>query len=263
MIAATLLLAVGLGDLARGARSVAVGWVLAVLAWGAVLALALSAGAQPLAAVLAIAVAVGWSIAAEGGSGIRSTPLPAVAVLVVATGAAVVADGALGPAPSTPIGDGLAAAFGGLPAAEVLLVAGASAVLLRTANLVVRATLVQAVDRRATPVATRAGTASGWRVRLGGRTVGSIEGVVPPATPSRLRGGRIIGPLERGFVVVLALIGAWPALAALVAAKGIVRFPEINRDRASGSKAEEFLIGSLASWAVAGGVAALLALRLL
>ncbi|MHA7245765.1 hypothetical protein ACX80C_02985 [Arthrobacter tecti] len=34
----------------------------------------------------------------------------------------------------------------------------------------------------------------------------------------------------------------------LSAAKGLVRFPEISEDRGSGSKAEEFLVGSLASW---------------
>ena len=65
-------------------------------------------------------------------------------------------------------------------------------------------------------------------------------------------GGRIIGPLERLLIVFLALAGAPTLIAALLAAKGIVRFPEISADRGTGSKAEEFLIGSLTSWGLAG-----------
>ncbi|MGV8882374.1 MAG: hypothetical protein ACOH19_09475 [Rhodoglobus sp.] len=66
-----------------------------------------------------------------------------------------------------------------------------------------------------------------------------------------LRGGRVIGPLERVLLVFLALTGAYPVIAALIAAKGIVRFPEISTDRGSGSKAEEFLVGSFTSWFIA------------
>jgi len=36
-----------------------------------------------------------------------------------------------------------------------------------------------------------------------------------------------------------------------------VRFPEISRDSAGGSKAEYFLVGSLVSWAVAIALAGL------
>lgn len=76
---------------------------------------------------------------------------------------------------------------------------------------------------------------------------------------SRLKGGRVIGPLERIFIMVLTVVGAYHVVAALMAAKGIVRFPEISaeakRDAPAemGSKAEEFLVGSLASWGLAGG----------
>lgn len=52
--------------------------------------------------------------------------------------------------------------------------------------------------------------------------------------------------------MLLALVGAPVLIAALIAAKGIVRYPEISADRGAGSKAEEFLIGSLTSWALAG-----------
>ena len=59
--------------------------------------------------------------------------------------------------------------------------------------------------------------------------------------------------------MVLAVVGAYHVVAALMAAKGIVRFPEISADAKrddpvqAGTKAEEFLVGSLASWGLAGG----------
>ena len=93
----------------------------------------------------------------------------------------------------------------------------------------------------------------------------SVDGPAPadeaatatePAAP--FRGGRLIGPLERVLVLVLTLAGAYALLAAMLAAKGIVRFPEISRDGAGGTRAEYFLVGSLVSWVVALGGAFLL-----
>ena len=65
-----------------------------------------------------------------------------------------------------------------------------------------------------------------------------------------MRGGRWIGPLERILILLLASVEAPAAIAAIVAAKGVIRFPEISQDKA-GQKAEEFLIGSFASWILA------------
>ena len=73
-----------------------------------------------------------------------------------------------------------------------------------------------------------------------------------------LRGGRLIGPLERLLIVALTLAGFLPIVAGLFAAKGIVRFPEISSDGANGSKAEYFLVGSLVSWTLAFAGAGLL-----
>ena len=67
---------------------------------------------------------------------------------------------------------------------------------------------------------------------------------------SSMRGGRWIGPLERILILLLASVEAPAAIAAVVAAKGVIRFPEISQDKA-GQKAEEFLIGSFASWILA------------
>jgi len=75
-------------------------------------------------------------------------------------------------------------------------------------------------------------------------------GPAPPASPI-LKGGRLIGPLERILVFVLTLAGAYTLIAAVFAAKGIVRFPEISRDGETGARAEYFLIGSLVSWVTA------------
>ena len=68
-----------------------------------------------------------------------------------------------------------------------------------------------------------------------------------------LKGGRFIGPMERILVLGLALAGAEGIIGALMAAKGIVRFPEISADRERGGRAEEFLVGSLTSWGLAAG----------
>ncbi|VEI14743.1 Uncharacterised protein [Actinomyces viscosus] len=75
-----------------------------------------------------------------------------------------------------------------------------------------------------------------------------------------MRGGRWIGPLERILILLLASVEAPAAVAAIVAAKGVIRFPEISKDE-GGQKAEEFLIGSFASWilAILGAVAVHLA----
>lgn len=71
------------------------------------------------------------------------------------------------------------------------------------------------------------------------------------ATEKTLRGGRILGPIERIFILAMAIGGHYGALSAVVAAKGILRFPEISRDSPGGSRAEYVLVGSFVSWALA------------
>jgi hypothetical protein len=71
------------------------------------------------------------------------------------------------------------------------------------------------------------------------------------ASEESLKGGRILGPLERWFLFAAALAGQAEALAVIVAAKGIVRFPEISRHDNAGNKAEYVLVGSFVSWFLA------------
>ena len=68
-----------------------------------------------------------------------------------------------------------------------------------------------------------------------------------------LRGGAIIGVLER-FAVCLAILGGQPvAIAYVVAIKGLGRFAEL---KATPVAAERFIIGTLTSMLWAAGVAA-------
>ena len=70
--------------------------------------------------------------------------------------------------------------------------------------------------------------------------------------------------MDTAMNVIGSLMIVLGALVFLGAALGLVRFPEISADRGAGSRAEEFLIGSLASWglAAAGAVVIWLALGL-
>jgi hypothetical protein len=87
-----------------------------------------------------------------------------------------------------------------------------------------------------------------------------LDAVGVPASDNEkaLKGGRLLGPMERLMVVGLGLAGELTAAGIVVAAKGLLRFPELQRGARSGptDMTEYFLIGSFASWLLAlGGVA--------
>ncbi len=105
---------------------------------------------------------------------------------------------------------------------EVVLVLGVAVVQLATANVAVRLVL----DAVGVPASTNEKT---------------------------LKGGRLLGPMERLFVVGLGLAGHLTAASIVVAAKGLLRFPELQADSRAGPSdvTEYFLIGSFASWLVA------------
>ena len=88
-----------------------------------------------------------------------------------------------------------------------------------------------------------------------------LDAVGVPASDNEksLKGGRVLGPMERLLIVGLGLAGQVTAASIVVAAKGLLRFPELQRGSGAGGPSdvtEYFLIGSFASWLLAlGGVA--------
>jgi hypothetical protein len=220
--AGLLLLAVGGVDLVR--RLIARRRGLAFVVGGVVLVV-VSAGADAVVAgVLAVAVAAIWTwVVPESGSA-RAGLWPVGLLGVAVAGCVVVA-------PARPRPGLLGSAWdaygprGDVSLDVVLLIAGCLLFLLESGNAVVRIALRAEMGERVLPASGEA--------------------------PTALKGGRLIGPLERILVFALTLAGAYTLLAAVLAAKGIVRFPEISRDGEGGDRAEYFLIGSLVSWVTA------------
>ena len=169
--------------------------------------------------------------------------------------------------------------FGDVPFDLALLTLGTGVFLLESANLVVRAALDGEHTWRPAERATAAPAVESAAVES---SAAESPAVVSPAVESHavessaaerpardatpgaatspdpragFQGGRLIGPLERILVMILTLAAAYPILAAMLAAKGIVRFPEISRDGETGARAEYFLVGSLVSWVIGLGAA--------
>jgi hypothetical protein len=103
-------------------------------------------------------------------------------------------------------------------------------------------------------------------VRLVLGCVGAVRPAGEPQPSDRLKGGRLLGPMERLLILSLGVGGQVAAASAVVAAKGIIRFPELSaqkgRDGGVGidEVTEYFLVGSFASWLLAlGGIGLVLA----
>lgn len=99
-------------------------------------------------------------------------------------------------------------------------------------------------------------------VRLVLGAVGAVRPEGQPQPSDRLKGGRLLGPMERLLIVGLGLSGQLGLASAVIAAKGIIRFPELTAQRKENNGpgidevTEYFLVGSFASWLVAmGGLA--------
>jgi hypothetical protein len=131
-----------------------------------------------------------------------------------------------------PVGGDLPGPLDRFSVEEVVLVVGVVLVQLATANVAVRLVL----DAVGVPAATN---------------------------EKQLKGGRLLGPMERVFIVGLGLAGQLTAASIVVAAKGLLRFPELHRGASMEGPSdisEYFLIGSFASWLIALGGLGLLAL---
>ena len=253
-LALWLLLVAGL-DLVRSRLRFRLIAVVTAAAAGAVLSLLLAVASRPGEAGWAA-----WIIAAVGiagwvlGSGVATArfaqvPTPGVPARITAALAAVgayasfvagllallLAGSAAGNASF--ITTGLArSGLGHLPAERVLLVAAALLVQISTANLIVRLLL-------------------------------DLVGVPASDNEKTLRGGRVLGPMERLLILGLGIGGSLTGAAIVVAAKSLLRFPELRVPRAgdpgyggASDITEYFLVGSFASWLVALSSVALIAL---
>lgn len=117
-----------------------------------------------------------------------------------------------------------------MDADRALLLLGVLGVQLSTGNVLVR--LVLAVTGTLNPA--KHGTAADPEVQL--------------------KGGRLLGPMERVFILALGLAGQVTAASIVVAAKGLLRFPELTsrKDQVRIHQLTEyFLVGSFASWLIA------------
>lgn len=227
IVAGLVLLAIGIADLVRQFAPLRVRWP--VTAVVAVVFFVLSAGVDAAAAALfAIGIAAAWLLLCPADGTARAGLWPAAVVALVAAASVAL----LGPRTDTgPLGDLWPAGtpLGAVGLDTAVLAFGALVFLLESANVVVRTAL------RVRPES----------VADAPTTVARAEETAP------LRGGRLIGPLERVLVFALTLAGAYTLIAAVLAAKGIVRFPEISKDGDHGGRAEYFLVGSLVSWVTA------------
>lgn len=96
----------------------------------------------------------------------------------------------------------------------------------------------------------------------GGAVTTSILGLARAATATTarvqrdvLRGGAWIGALER-LALLASLTAGWPeGLAAIIAIKGLARYPELRTSGADTGAGERFIIGTFASLGWAAGCA--------
>lgn len=226
---ALLLVGLGVTDLVRSCRPLGglegcVGGSVAVLLG---LLAGLTSVTDVVALILVAAVGVAWGLLVrrhlDGGSAAPALGLGlgAVVAALLLSGAAGEVGGAVG---SWVDGSGLPAVRD-LGAERVLLVAGVLLAQLSTGNVVVRLVL-------------------------------AVTGTVNPAEDpeQQLKGGRLLGPMERLFIVGLGLAGELTAASIVIAAKGLLRWPELQSrtDQARIHRLTEyFLVGSFVSWLVA------------
>lgn len=238
---ALLLVGTGLADLGHSVRPVR--WLPECLAAGAVVVLGLLAGLTDgldvLACLVIALVVVGWGRVVREGFG-RDRPEWPLALLGGALLAAVVLSPLAGQVDG-PLADWL----GELPwpsAARAdpdtaLLVLGGLLVQLSTGNVVVRLVLA-ATD--------------------------TVNPARPDHVSVRLKGGRLLGPMERLVIFGLGLGGHVTAASLVIAAKALIRWPELQSFRDGGSEGptidevtEYFLVGSFVSWLISLGTLAI------
>jgi hypothetical protein len=230
---AVLLLGLALADLGHSVRPVRI--VPECIAAGVAVLVGvlcdLTGGRDILALVVIAAVVVAWGLTVRQGFG-RNRPSWPLLLVGVAFVVAVAVAPAASPAGGV-LDDWLARdplpLVDGLSADRVLLVVALFLVQMSTGNVIVRLVL------------TATGTVNPAKV-------GSVD---DPET--QLKGGRLLGPMERLFILGLGMAGNLTAASIVIAAKGLLRFPELRskpeQDRIH-RLTEYFLVGSFVSWLV-------------
>jgi hypothetical protein len=231
---AVLLIGIAVADLAHSVNPVKIvneclGAAAAV--WVGLFAGLTGAGDILALAVVAVVVVVwGQTVTRAFGGGRSWLPL---LVLGAALAAGVLTSAWASPAGGL-LGEWLASArvpiLHGLSADRALLLVGAFLAQLSTGNVIVRLVLA----------------ATG--------TTNPAHHHTPADPEQQLKGGRLLGPMERVFIVGLALSGHLTAASIVVAAKGLLRWPELqsNLDQQWIHRLTEyFLVGSFVSWLVA------------
>ncbi|TAM67738.1 MAG: hypothetical protein EPN48_14075 [Microbacteriaceae bacterium] len=261
MTASLLIGLIGLTDIVRNGRGITSRWILMLALWVAFAVLAIAGLSVPsIETVVIVGITLGWVLGMPGVDAAAPRRLWPVPLLVIAVVGFLAFSGTLAPAGGFVV-NGYAGLTDGLlrhvPLSTALAVIAVTVFLPTSGNIIVRAALGRTHQPTERIVAT---PHRAWEIRIRGRAVGEIgeRGGADPSVPI-LKGGRLIGPIERLLIVALALFGAYVLIAALIAAKGVVRFPEISENRGIGTKAEEFLVGSFASWSVSAGAAIYLA----
>ncbi|QIX27271.1 hypothetical protein ncot_12175 [Nocardioides sp. JQ2195] len=229
-----LLVGIALTDLVFSIRPRA--WLPQCIAAVAVIGLGLVAGLTDALDLVALVVIVGvvltWGRAVTHGFG-RDRPGVPLLLLGCALTAAVLLSGLAGEADGplqTWLDDVDLPPLAGTDADRALLLLGALGIQLSTGNVLVR--LVLAVTGTLNPA--KHGTSADPEVQL--------------------KGGRLLGPMERVFILSLGLAGQVTAASIVVAAKGLLRFPELSSRREQErihQLTEYFLVGSFASWLIA------------
>jgi hypothetical protein len=195
----------------------------------------LTSGRDVAALLVIAAVVLVWGLTVTWGfghPGPKAARLP-LGVFVASLVGAIACSG-LAPEADGPLArwlDSLTIAdLGDVSADRFLLLLGAFAIQLSTGNVLVRLVL-----------------------KATGTINPRADGAMPP---TQLKGGRLLGPLERVFILALALGGQVTAASVVVAAKGLLRFPELSsrhEQQTVHEMTEYFLLGSFASWLVALG----------
>jgi hypothetical protein len=195
----------------------------------------LTSGRDVAALLVIAAVVLVWGLTVTRGfghPGPKAAWLPLGVFLASLVGA--IACSGLAPEAGGPLArwlDSLTVAdLGDVSADRFLMLLGAFAIQLSTGNVLVRLVL-----------------------KATGTINPRADGAMPP---TQLKGGRLLGPLERVFILALALGGQVTAASIVVAAKGLLRFPELSsrhEQQTVHEMTEYFLLGSFASWLVALG----------